>query len=278
MISKEALSDQKEYITTWKKLAELGLPKPADRGRTYTPSQVPFWQLLEEAFNDFCSEFLVQKLEGLDRRDLVIDDDKNHFARGAYQYDCGLKLLRHVNDNRMGNTLHSAVMSYSQLMLGVAYERVSGDSAPKASQRLIKRAFIPTAPGDSLGDLRHLGIARDRGYFDKDDVQKYILPSGAHIPASTVKRSAWLAATFDQKMSEQDPRIGMYLCVVVIDTTSCRVSSNTSHLLRYLDQRTKNLLYLEAGRCGSRAFLALLSKWEWWVCALNVDRAQVPRV
>ena len=212
MISKEGLFDTKEeFIEVWKALSEAGLPKSSERARTNTPSSIPFWMALEESFNDMSSELFVQKYEshfGSSRSDIVIDDDKSHFARGSHQDHCGLKLKRHVNDNRMGNTLHSGVMSHSQLMVGVAYERVSGDSAAAASQRIIKRAYIPTAPGDSLGDLRHLGIARDRGYFEKNDVLKYILPSGAHIPASTVQRMSWLGASFGQNLSEDDCRVG----------------------------------------------------------------------
>ena len=208
MIDKKGLMTKDEFNAVWKKLGESGLPPAADRNKTHTPSYVPLWMKIERSDNELYREMFVTGL-GLNQCEIVIDDDKNHFDRGFNSYHCGLALKRHVVDNRKGNTLHTAVRSYSQVIVGLAFERVWGDNAAAASKRILHDAFTPSAAGETLGDMSAVGVAQDRGYMEKKLTCEVMLPVGTHIPVSTLKRMAWLPCTYDQAISsETDERVG----------------------------------------------------------------------
>lgn len=164
---------------------------------------VPFWMKIEAAFNSYSRELFIKGLPGF--MQVTLDDDKAH-AQGS-KYTAGLKLMRHVKDNINGHTLHTLVLSNSQIPIQVSWEREVNDSSQVATKRIFGDGITPMAASGEPGDLLHVGTGKDRGYWEKDLIHDYFMPSGAKVEASTVKRQPAIPMTYNQKLTPNDKRI-----------------------------------------------------------------------
>ena len=158
---KDFMSEE-QYKERWARIGVACLPSVAERNKSETPTGLEtFWLKVEGAFNKYSRELF---LAGFDMPlQLTIDDDKAHFNGSGY--NAGLKTVRHTQDNRNGNTCHTLVHSYSQIVVQIAWERTLNDSAENATQRCFGGGITPmAAPGATGGDLRNVYTAKDRGY------------------------------------------------------------------------------------------------------------------
>ena len=203
-INLDGLMSKEEYTAAWQLIGNASLPSKLERNRSVTPTgMTPFWMKIETAFNIYSRELF---LEGFPAQlTKSIDDDKAWVDNRKYH--AGLKTVRHTKDNRNGNTCHTMVHSYSQMVTQIAWEREVNDSSPVASQRMINNGINPMAAPGEPGDLSSLNINKDRGYWLKDNLHNYYMRGGAKIECGTVKRQPCIPMTYDQKLGPKDTRI-----------------------------------------------------------------------
>jgi len=100
----EGLMSYKSYVETWDGISRACLP--------VVMGQTPFWLSIQSAFNETVKKIFIVGINEQEIRLLIIlDDDKVHYETRKIDSD-GLKVIRHVNDNRTGHVLHTAVLSH----------------------------------------------------------------------------------------------------------------------------------------------------------------------
>jgi hypothetical protein len=192
-----------DYIRIWRKLGNANLPSSDRRNRIITPTGlVPLWMKVESRINTYCRELFLKDFPA--HMQLTLDDDKPHVQ--STEYTAGLKPMRHTKDNVVGHTLHTMVLSYSQTPVQIAWERELNDSSEAATERIFSNGITPMAAPGQPGDLCHVAVAMDRGYWSKGILYNYFMRSGANIKAGTVKRQHCIPMTFAQKLTEKDTR------------------------------------------------------------------------
>lgn len=193
----ENLLPRSFYVEIWDRIAQANLP--------VAMGQTTFWLTVQAAFNAACRKlFIVGVNEQLLRLLIILDDDKIHFETRKSESD-GLKVVRHVNDNRTGHVMHTAVLSNSGMIIGVEAERSEDDSIGSATERLLLNQLRPSHGTNRPPNLRNVELYSDRAYWSPA-FHKWILDSGADIGASTRKRSQDFPFTFDQKLRPNDAR------------------------------------------------------------------------
>ena len=196
---------QAEYIACWKRIGNASLPPSLERNKEVTPTGAyPFWLKLEEAFNTYSRELFMNGC--ITPMYVTIDDDKAWVDNRKYH--AGLKTVRHTKDNRNGNTCHTEVHAYAQVVVQIAWEKQVNDSSPAAARRMIHNSITPMAAPGEPGDLSNVYINKDRGYWNKTVLHDYFMKGGAKIAAGTVKRQPCIPMTYDQKIDPaKDTRV-----------------------------------------------------------------------
>ena len=130
----EKLMTMNDYIHMWDLISKASLPLQI--------GQMAFWIEIQAAFNASCRKLFIEGSQDIDL-DIVIDDDKIIFNTMKSDSD-GLKVVRHVVDNRNGHVFHTAVYTYSGLVIGIEAERSEDDTTGSATKRLIVGQLRPS--------------------------------------------------------------------------------------------------------------------------------------
>ena len=189
------LLSQSDYNEIWDLISKTSLPLRI--------GQMAFWIELQTAFNTTCRKLFIEGSHNIDL-DIVIDDDKIIFNTLKAESD-GLKVVRHVNDNRNGHIFHTAAYTFSGLVIGIEAERSEDDTTGSATKRLIMNQLCPSHGTSGPPDLTGVRIHSDRAYWT-DEFEEFILLSGADVGAGTRKRCKGFPYTFEQNISSNDPR------------------------------------------------------------------------
>ena len=192
----ENLLEKAEYIEIWDLVSKASLPLQI--GKT------AFWIEIQSAFNASCRKLFIEGSNDIDL-DIVVDDDKVIYETKKSESD-GLKVVRHVNDNRNGHVFHTAAFTYSGLVIGVEAERSQDDTTGSATKRLLMGQLRPSHGTFGSPDLTNIRLHSDRAYWS-DDLEEFILSSGADVGAGTRKRYKGFPFTFEQSLSSNDPRL-----------------------------------------------------------------------
>jgi hypothetical protein len=192
-----SLLPMESYKKIWGLIAEASLPAAI--------GQTTFWLSMQSAFNATCRKIFIIGINEIDLTlMIVLDDDKIHYETLKRDTD-GLKVSRHIKDNRLGHVLHTAVLTYSGVVIGVEAERSEDDTIGSATKRLIVNQLRPSHGTNGPPNLRKVDFHSDRAYWSPD-FHQWIIQSGADIGASTRKRSPDFPFTYDQKMRQNDTR------------------------------------------------------------------------
>ena len=157
------------------------------------------WEELEALVNKLCREISVKNRRG--RISVALDDDKIWFASSvATRTDLfNLKFTTHVQPNRKGICLHSAVTSGLNIPLGAVFER-KRDNSVSCFKRLLDFLF----GGDGSTDLRNVDLHSDRGYMLPKLVFEYLLSAGAEVVGTCKRMAQCWPFTYNQKEKPND--------------------------------------------------------------------------
>ena len=195
-IDKTGAMDKEEYLATWQAIGKACLP----RNQNLTPAgMVPFWMKLEDVMNRYKRDLFIQNIPG--KLQTTLDDDKPKTT--ANNYSAGLKVMRHTKANVNGHTVHTLVLSFSQCVIQISWEREVHDSSEVATTRIFGNGVAPMAAAGQPGDLRNVSIGMDRGYWSKSLIHDYFMRSGANIKASTVKRQPCIPFTGHRRFQQK---------------------------------------------------------------------------
>ncbi len=159
------------------------------------------WQKLENAVNHVMRSISVEYRPG--KISIALDDDKIWYNMENKQsdYTFGLKITRHVKDNRIGMILHTAVSTSLNIPLCCTFEKIM-DSTGCCYERIFNFMFGM----NGTIDLRNVNVHSDRGYSLPSVVFELLIKNGANV-CCTIKRylQCW-PFTYNQKRSANDKR------------------------------------------------------------------------
>ena len=195
----DTLMSQAEYNTIWKLIANKR--KVSSNHISTCRREMPLWEELEDIANQLFKKVSVTGRRG--RISIALDDDKVwaslYKSRSSDLFN--LKYTTHVQANRKGFILHTAVSTGTNIPLGIVMER-SKDSTLQCFERLLNTLFC----ADGETNLRNVTVHSDRGYMLPALVFEYLIKYGAEV-VGTVKRSlqCW-PYTFNQTLRSKDRR------------------------------------------------------------------------
>lgn len=180
----QASMTKRDYIDVWGKLAHKHEKQGSDLGTGRREELI--WQKLEREVNKVLREVSIEESDGR-TISIALDDDKvwYNFIGKKTRDTFGIKITRHVKDNRIGMILHTAISSGLNIPLGVSFERVK-DKTVTCYKRIFASMF-GVHGGDEV-DLLNVNVHSDRGYTFPSIVFDYLIACGANV-VGTVKRS-----------------------------------------------------------------------------------------
>ena len=143
-----------DYFHMWDPFSNASLPLKI--------GMMAFWNETQAAFNASCRKLFIEDSQGMDL-DFVVDDDKIIFNTMKSQPD-GLKVVRHVFDNRNGHVFHTTVYTFSGFVIGIEAERSEGDNNGSATKRLIMAQLRPSHGIAGPPNLTNVKIYSDLAY------------------------------------------------------------------------------------------------------------------
>lgn len=138
------------------------------------------WQKLESRVNHELRSVSIVDRPG--KISVALDDDKvwYNMAKKAVRDTFGIKITRHVKDNRIGMILHTAVSSALNIPLGCTFERVK-ENTQTCFERIFQLMF-----GINGGvDLTNVNVHSDRGYSLPSVMFDFLIASGANVVCTT---------------------------------------------------------------------------------------------
>ena len=177
--------DRSKFIRIIRLLASCG--KQGNRSTA-------LWMEVEAAFNSLAHELFINPSDLVDLL-VALDDDKCHYSYSSNSDNYGLKRCRHVKDNRLGFTAHTAALPASGFPLSIMWEREK-DTSTTTFVRMVKKMFGQRS-GDGEPDLHNITFASDRGYWTPHLLFTCLLPWGADV-VGTVMRCFWYPFTYDK--------------------------------------------------------------------------------
>ena len=158
--NKNMLTSKEDYNAFWRKINSTGLPPDGDdtnyaldQSRNWGYATSCLWLSVQNALNEDLKGLTIKGFDG--RMSVTIDDDKVHYSTPEGR--AGLKLVKHVRDNRNGHVLNTAAFTLLGLVIGVAALRVR--ESTQASVEWLLNQQIGT------GNLNNLELNMDRGYW-----------------------------------------------------------------------------------------------------------------
>ena len=179
------MNSKEEYIRIYRQMETLGAGEDDDT----------LWMKVEDCFNNLMKKTFLSR-RGNNDLSVALDDDKHHFNYSKNSDTYGLKRCRHVKDNRLGHTCHTAGLSGSGLPLCAMFQR-EGESTTDKYQVMMKKMF-GSRSGNASPNLQGISLHSDRGYWTACLVFDTLLRWGADING-TVARTHWYPFTFSKK-------------------------------------------------------------------------------
>jgi len=138
------------------------------------------WQKLESKVNHELRSVSIVDRPG--KISIALDDDKvwYNMAKKAVRDTFGIKITRHVKDNRIGMILHTAVSSALNIPLGCTFERVKENT-----QTCFTRIFQFMFGCHGGIDLANVNVHSDRGYSLPSVIFDFLIKNGANVLCTT---------------------------------------------------------------------------------------------
>ena len=113
------------------------------------------WMELEDCYNSFAKKNFLSK-RNKEELSVALDDDKEHFNFSKYSDTHGLKRCRHIKDNVLGHTVHTAGLSGTGFPLCACFEREE-ETQSQVYERMLKKMF-GSRTGNSPPNLQGMCI------------------------------------------------------------------------------------------------------------------------
>ena len=191
---------EKRYNELWKMIAHKSERSGLEIGTGRRG--LCLWQKLEGAVNEQLRDVSIANHRG--NVAIALDDDKvwYNMSKKHIRDTFGLKITRHVKDNRIGMILHTAVSCGLNIPLSCCFERVR-DTTQTCYQRIFQFLF----GGHGKVDLRNVNVHSDRGYSLPSVVFDFLIANGANVVVTVKRYMVCWPFTFNQKnMSSHDKR------------------------------------------------------------------------
>ena len=206
----ECCMERSAFISVWHKIATCGLPKARDEAAN---GEIPLWEDVQAKVN---SQFRAICIEGrAAHQSYVIDDHKLHCEVNPYRHnEIGIKILKHVLDNRWGAVVDTIVCTATLLVANLQVAIKGRRNHDNLRNQLFASAFgrNPYNPPN----LQNMEFHGDRGYFSENAFLAILLITGCALTC-TCPRGIWIP--FHTERIEGDLRIfmqedGMMYCEV----------------------------------------------------------------
>jgi hypothetical protein len=199
LLSNASMMPEKEYNTLWRRIAHESEKSGLQIGTGRR--DLCRWQKLESTVNQDLRSVSVVDRPG--KISIALDDDKvwYNMAKKAIRDTFGLKITRHVKDNRIGMILHTAVSSALNIPLGCTFERVKENT-----QTCYERIFQDMFGSHGGCDLLNVNAHSDRGYSLLSVVFDFLIANGANVVCTTKRYLVCWPYNFGHTHSANDPR------------------------------------------------------------------------
>lgn len=191
---------EEEYNCIWEKIAY----KEEKSGNEISSGRRDFclWEKLESKVNHILRQVSIVNRPG--KISIALDDDKvwYNMTRSSLGDSFGIKITRHVKDNRIGIVLHTAVSSALNIPLGCTFERVK-----EKTELCYKRIFSFMFGTNGGIDLLNVNAHSDRGYSLPSIVFDFLIQNGANIVCTTKRfQTCWPFNFGVNRQSQNDSR------------------------------------------------------------------------
>jgi hypothetical protein len=200
LLKEHALISEQEYERIWKVIAYKNQKLGCEIGICRRSESL--WETLEFTVNRELMNVSIAERKG--KMLIALDDEDKVWYNTIIRWisdTFGIKITRHVKDNRIGMILHTAVSSGLNIPVGCTFERVK-ESTKECYKRMFGQMF-----GSYGGiDLRNVNVHSDRGYNLPSIVFDFLVANGANVVGTTKQMSQCWPFTFNQKIKQSDKR------------------------------------------------------------------------
>ena len=174
-----------QYHQCWRAISACGLPNTREDSAN---GEVPLWEEMQTALNTLLRTFVVECRTG--RFSVVLDDHKQHIEFDPRKVkNLGIRIIKHVADNRWGFTIDTVVDAVTLLIANVQAALVGVPQHEAMRQQLFGSTF--GRHPFRVPDLSNVEMHCDRGYFSETTFLTILLAAGCWLTC-TCPRGKWL--------------------------------------------------------------------------------------